>query len=141
MIAPVCALCGRRTATYVCQDCGRAVCGNCFDSTHWSCSECQSRLRSAAAPMQPMISPTFPLATWLFFAAFAIIFIGIVLMTLGSLSNLNMTGASSGVVILIGPIPIVLGAGQNSFALAVSAIFLTVFVLLFLLFLRKRTTQ
>lgn len=141
MTARLCALCGQRTATYVCQDCGRAACGNCFDSTHWSCSECQNRLRQTAAPMESSITPTFSLATWLFFAAFAIIFFGIVLMTLGSLSNLNVNGASGGAVILIGPIPIVLGTGQNSFAIVVLAMFLTVFVLLFFLFLRKKTTQ
>jgi len=141
MTAPVCALCGRRTATYVCQDCGRAVCSNCFDSTHWSCSECQNRLRPTAARIESSITPTFSLATWLFFAAFAIIFFGVVLMTLGSLSNLNMNGVSGGAVILIGPIPIVLGTGQNSFIIIVLAMLLTVFALLFFLFLRKKTTQ
>lgn len=141
MMAPLCALCGRRTATYVCQDCGRTVCTNCFDSIHWSCSECQAKLRPTATAVESSATTSFSLATWLFFAAFAIIFIGVLLITLGSLSNLNLNGVSSGAIILIGPIPIVLGAGQYSFALVALGIFLTVFVLLFFLFLRKKTRQ
>lgn len=140
MTAPLCALCGRRIATYVCQDCGRVICSNCFDSTHWSCSECRSRAKSSA-PMGPSVTPRFSLITWLFFGAFAIIFVGVILVTLGSLSNLNTNGVSGGAIILIGPIPIVLGAGQNSFALVILAVFLTIFVFLFFLLLRNRTIQ
>jgi len=141
MTAPSCALCGTRIATYVCQDCGRVVCSNCFDPTRWICFECQRKSRSSVRPIEPAITPTSSLVTWLFFGAFAIILLGVMLMTLGSLSNLSMNGVSSGAIILIGPIPIILGTGQNSLALVISAVFLTVFVLLFFLFLRKRTTE
>ena len=138
MMALACVLCGKRTATYVCRDCGRTVCNDCFDPIHWSCSECQTRLRpSAAAGYAP--SSQFSVATWLFFAAFAMIFIGILLMTVGSLSSLNPNNVSSGVVILVGPIPIILGAGQYSFALVGLAILLTIFVLVFFLYRRKKT--
>lgn len=75
----------------------------------------------------------------MFFAAFAMIFIGILLMTVGSLSSLNPNNVSSGVVILVGPIPIILGAGQYSFALVGLAILLTIFVLVFFLYRRKKT--
>ena len=133
--APTCSLCGKRTATYVCQDCGRAVCSNCFDPVHWSCADCQTKLRPMA-PQQYATSPFFSLTSWLFFIAFVIIVIGALLMTLGSIQNLN--GFSGGAVILIGPIPIVLGAGPYSYALIGLAVVLTVLALVFFVVLRRR---
>jgi len=76
------------------------------------------------------------LATWLFFIAFAIIFIGMLLMTYGSLSKVgDMTG---GAIILIGPIPIILGTGPYSFTMVALAVVLMVAALVFYLVLRKR---
>jgi uncharacterized membrane protein len=72
----------------------------------------------------------------LFFIAFAAIFVGILLMSLGSLSNLNST--SSGAIILVGPIPIVLGNGPYSFPLIALAAGFTVFAAVFFLLLRRR---
>jgi uncharacterized membrane protein len=132
--APTCSLCGKRTATYVCQDCGRAVCSNCFDPAHWSCADCQARLRPMPAQQYSAFSP-FSLTTWLFFIAFAIIVVGALLMTLGSIQNLS---GSSGAVILIGPIPIVLGAGPYSYALIGLAVALTVLALIFFVALRRK---
>lgn len=138
MSAPLCALCHMRSAAYVCQDCGRVVCPNCFDSVRWSCLECQTRIMPTAKDAESPITGPSSLAMWLLFAAFAIIFIGVLLMTFESLSNLNLNG-SGGAVIIVGPIPIILGAGQSSLAFIALAILLTVFVLLFFLLLRKRT--
>ncbi len=76
------------------------------------------------------------MATWLFFIAFAIIFIGMLLMTYGSLSKVgDMTG---GAIILIGPIPIILGTGPYSFTMVALAVVLMVAALVFYLVLRKR---
>jgi uncharacterized membrane protein len=72
----------------------------------------------------------------LFLIAFAAIFVGILLMSLGSLSNLN--SASSGAIILVGPIPIVLGNGPYSLPLIALAAGLTVFAAVFFLLLRRR---
>jgi uncharacterized membrane protein len=77
----------------------------------------------------------FSLTTWLFFIAFAIIVLGALLMTLGSIQNLS---GSSGAVILIGPIPIVLGAGPYSYALIGLAVALTVLALIFFVALRRK---
>ncbi len=38
-----CAICGRIPATYVCQNCGKPTCGDCFDSASWTCNACSSR--------------------------------------------------------------------------------------------------
>lgn len=135
MAAPLCQICGKRAATYVCQDCGKTVCSNCFDPAHWSCTDCQAKLRPSAVAEYPVASG-FSLATWLFFIAFAIIFIGMLLMTYGSLSKVgDMTG---GAIILIGPIPIILGTGPYSFTMVALAVVLMVAALVFYLVLRKR---
>lgn len=78
----------------------------------------------------------FSMATWLFFIAFAVIFIGMMLMTFGSISNLG--NVSGGAIILIGPIPIVLGTGPYSLVLVALALVLTVFALAFYLVLRRK---
>jgi uncharacterized membrane protein len=68
--------------------------------------------------------------------AFAAIFIGTLLIALGSISNLG--GASSGAIILIGPIPIVIGAGPYSIELVALAAILTVAAVVLFLVLRRR---
>jgi len=75
------------------------------------------------------------LGTWLFFIAFAMIFIGMVLMAVGSLSNIG--SISGGAVILIGPFPVILGAGPYSAVLIGLAIILTIFALAFYFLIRR----
>ena len=135
MAAPVCAICGTRPATHVCQDCGRAVCSNCIDPVRWSCAECQRKVGPAATSAYSSI--THSAATWLFFVAFAAIFIGMLLMALGSLPSGG--GVSGGAIILIGPIPIILGSGPYSVPLIALAAVVTIAALVFFLFLRRRS--
>ena len=69
--------------------------------------------------------------------AFAAIFIGTLLLALGSLSNTAST--SGGAVILIGPIPIILGVGPYSYPLIVASVVLTIVcIAAFFLLLRRR---
>jgi len=66
------------------------------------------------------------------------IFIGMLLMVLGSFSGLN--GASGGAVILIGPIPIVMGVSPESGVLLVVvglAVLLTITSLIVFLVMRR----
>lgn len=136
MTAPLCALCGTRAATYVCQSCGRTACGSCFNPAHWACTDCLRRTTQANPAGYGSVSQ-FSKVSWLFFIAFAIIFVGILLMTIESISNLH--GISGGAIILIGPIPIVLGNGPYSTWLVILAVILTVFSLALYLGPRKRT--
>ena len=76
------------------------------------------------------------MATWLFFIAFAIIFVGMILMTIGSLTNIPSAGG--GAVILIGPIPIIIGAGPYSIVTIGLAAVLTILAIVYFLLLRKR---
>lgn len=136
MAVPLCAVCGMRPATHVCQGCGNGVCSNCIDPVSWSCSECRTNPR-LAAPQMYSTWPRFSLATWLFFIAFAVIFVGMLLIAFGSVSNFG--GVSGGTIILIGPIPIILGSGPYSVALIVLATILTIAGLVFVLLLRRRS--
>jgi len=76
------------------------------------------------------------LANVLFLLAFAAIFVGALLITLGSISNLG--NASGGAVILIGPIPIILGGGPYSFELVELAVVLTIVAVILFLIVRRR---
>jgi uncharacterized membrane protein len=135
MTAPICTVCGTRAATHICQSCGRTVCGNCINPATWTCSACNARLSPETAP--PSLSYFSPLSVLLFIAS-AAIFIGILLVVLGSLSNLDQ-GTSGGAIILIGPIPIVLGGGPNSLAIiAIGAVLTIVTVVFFLILSRRR---
>ena len=131
---PLCTICGMRPATHVCQVCGRVACDNCIDPVHLVCSECQAKLTPPSPPLSSGTS-SFPLANWLFFIAFAVIFIGMLLIALGSASNSGQF--SGGAIILIGPIPIILGNGPYSVALIVLAGVLTLAGLIFLLVFRR----
>lgn len=134
MSAPICALCGKQVASYVCQTCGRTVCGNCLNSTTWTCSACTS---SANTETSTSSLTHFSLLSILMFLGTAAIFIGMLLLVLGSVSNLSQ-GTSGSAVILIGPIPIILGSGPNSFALVAIGAVLTVVMVAFFLILRKK---
>ena len=85
---------------------------------------------------QPLQFGQFGLASLLFLIAFAAIFIGILLLTLGSISNLG--SANTGAVILIGPIPIIVGSGSYSIELIALAAALTVVALVVFLLVRRR---
>lgn len=76
------------------------------------------------------------LANLLFLLAFAAIFIGVLLIALGSMPSLG--NVSGGTVILIGPIPIILGAGPYSFELVGLAVALTIVAAVLFLIVRRR---
>ena len=78
-----------------------------------------------------------PVATLLFSVAFAMIVIGMLLITAGSITGSN-SGVSGGAVLLIGPIPIILGTGPYSFEMIVVAAVLTVLALGFFLLVRRK---
>lgn len=136
MPGPLCAVCGQQPATYVCQICGRPACGNCFDATSWTCHGC----RTKAPEQTPDTSYAPPLRLGLpgllFLLAFAAIFIGALLIALGSIPGVG--NVSGGAVILIGPIPIILGSGPYSSVLVGLAVVLTIVAAVVFLIARRR---
>jgi uncharacterized membrane protein len=135
MPTPLCQLCGLRQATYVCQSCGRTACTNCFNPEQWTCTGCFAK--NDAPLRRENADSKMPMVTLLFSVAFAMIMIGMLLITAGSTSGSN-SGVSGGAVILIGPIPIILGTGPYSFEMIVLAAVLTVLALGFFLLIRRK---
>ncbi len=136
MPPPPCAICGKIPATYVCQNCGKPTCSDCFDAAGWTCYGCS---RKAATGIDEENHPQqfqFSLASVLFLVAFAAIFVGTLLVALGSITNLGTS--SAGAVILIGPIPIILGTGPYSFPLIALSVGVTIVAIVFVLLLRRR---
>lgn len=129
-----CKICGKRTARYICQECGREVCEVCLEPHRWICIECYKRVKLETPPFEPLSWPT-PLK--LFFLGFLLIFIGIVLVTTAAV--LSGTSANFGAIVFIGPIPIVLGAGPNSIWMIILAVAITIVGLILFLLLRKQT--
>jgi uncharacterized membrane protein len=124
----LCVFCGIRNASFVCHNCGRIACRECFDTTRWWCTGCSNQLGSA--PIGTSSRARVPVSGLLFSLAFIMIFVGILLMTLGPLFNGGTIGPSGGTIILIGPIPIILGSGPFSGVMVVLALVLTVFALI-----------
>jgi uncharacterized membrane protein len=135
MSTTVCQLCGTREATYVCQSCGRTVCNHCFNPARWTCVDCLARNRGSLA--REHVISRVPVAALLFFTAFAMIVIGMLLIAAGSTTGTS-SGVSWGAVILIGPIPIILGTGPYSFEMILVAALLTALGLGFFLLVRRK---
>ena len=75
--------------------------------------------------------------SWIFLASFALIFGGMILMMIAS-STQGHGIASGGAVILIGPIPIILGSGPGSSWLIFLAVIITAIALVMSLLARRK---
>lgn len=129
-----CKICGKRSARYICQKCGREVCETCLEPHTWVCTECYKRVKRETPLFETVPWPT-PLK--LFLLGFLLIFIGMILITLTVV--LSGTSANFGAIIFIGPIPIVLGAGPNSNWMIILAVAVTIVGAILFLLLRKQT--
>lgn len=99
MSVSMCEICGKHTARYVCQECGRKVCEFCLVSHTWLCVDCYNRLKREA--------PTFETSRWLtlfkmFLLASLMIFVGITLLVVAAMFS---EGDFSGVVVWFFPFP------------------------------------
>ena len=129
MQVKACQLCGKLApVTHTCRQCKRQVCEACFKHEVGVCSECYSRIKERT----PLI--TFPMK--LFLLGFALIFLGIIFLVASSILYGNIKTAT-GVVIFVGPIPIILGSGPHSFLAILLATTLTILGIAFFLLLRK----
>ncbi|MEM2989149.1 MAG: DUF131 domain-containing protein [Candidatus Bathyarchaeia archaeon] len=110
-----CEVCGAGEARYVCRLCNRRVCERCLNPRDWTCLECKAAGALAEGPggLGPW-SLSFPLIAFLL--SFALIFIGMLLIALSS------AGGQGFGLIMIGPIPIILGTGSGIPWRALSAI-------------------
>lgn len=131
-----CEVCGKRSARYVCQECGRKVCEVCLEPRTWVCSDCYSRLKPGAP------APTVEAFTWstpfkLFLLGFLIIFVGVIVMMIAAV----FLGASAGAMIWILPFPpVIVGVGPHLYSIWMAILAVAVVVLGVVVFfaLRKR---
>jgi len=141
MPARDCEVCLRKNARYVCRECGREICDNCFYVPGWLCTECYER--TAAKHPESRVGrfeevEGVPLAFKVFMIGFFVIFVGIMLIMVASLLSPE-SNVSGGGIFLIGPIPIVFGYGQYSFWTIAFAVILTIVAVVFFFLSWKRT--
>jgi len=133
MPARYCEICRRKRTMYVCRECGREICDNCFYVPGWLCIECYDR---EAAKHPEVHVDRFeevkgvPLAFKVFMIGFFVIFVGIMLVMVASLLFPG-SNVSGGGIFLIGPIPIVFGYGQYSVWIIAFAVILTIVAVVF----------
>jgi len=128
MTTTPCEVCGRRSARYICQSCGRRICEACLDPWRWTCTACQDKLAEIPTPSERRSDLVFKV----FLSGFAIVVLGMILMIAASM----MPGAeqtSGAAIILIGPIPI--GFGYGRFGLEVFALAILFAAVAFVIFL------
>jgi len=75
--------------------------------------------------------------SWIFFASFALVLIGMVVMMIASFTQ-GQGQTSGGAVILMGPIPIILGSGPESTWLVALAVIITIIALVVFLLTRRK---
>jgi len=132
MRARTCEICGKRMARYVCQECGREVCQFCLEQNTWVCLDCYRRLE----PETPRLE-VFPWSTpfKLFLLSFLLILLGTIFITIASV----LPGTISiGVVVFLGPIPIIVGAGPHLVWMILLAFALTILGIVVFVTSRKR---
>jgi len=131
----MCEICGENLAMYVCAGCGRRVCGSCIDLSTWRCKECGLGFQEGKAEFRHRFAGVTP--NIMFLIGFLIISIGTMLIILAIL--LSGENVSSGVIIFIGPIPIIFGSGTQTLPILILALVITVLMVLLSIYLyRKR---
>jgi LPXTG-motif cell wall-anchored protein len=129
-----CDICGNQEARFVCSRCGRQVCLQDFRQERWLCVTCEP-----GTPEEPRFRSAFPTRlSWFVFASFALVFIGMAVMMIASFTQ-SQGPTSGGAVILIGPIPIIIGSGPESNWLILLAAIITAIALAAFLLTRRRT--
>ena len=130
-----CEICAIQEARYVCSRCGKRVCARDFRPGRWLCTSCEPAARVEA----PEHASAFPVnLSWIFFASFAMVLIGIILMMAAAMTQ-GQGATSGGAVILIGPIPIILGGGPESGWLILLGAIITVIAFAAFLLTRRKT--
>ena len=103
-----CESCRAQEARYVCRACGKRICDQCFSSALWLCRIC-SKAVNHSADEYPSVKNTLRAFEMKWFGlSFAIITCGMLLIAIGSMTTGNLSG---GLVVFIGPLPIVFGQG------------------------------
>lgn len=131
----LCEICASQEARYVCGRCGKRVCSQDFEPRRWLCASCEPITRTETPPS----IGTYPFGlSWIIFASFALVLVGVILMIVASMTQ-GQGAMSGGAVILIGPIPIILGGGSQSGWLILLGAIITVVAFAAFLLARRKT--
>jgi len=117
----ICEICGQQTAKYVCSDCGKSVCENCFIPERWLCVECYRKRTEAPRP----VHNTVPYK--LFLAGFTLTAIGSILIAFAPLFGTSFQG---GGFVWIFPFPPLFFGSRLNGEIAVLALMLSIATLL-----------
>lgn len=99
----------------------------------WLCLECSGRVNRTRREVEfEEIETPFPPALKLFLVGFILIFIGVVILMLAAIFS-GLAG-SFGIIFLLGPIPIIFGAGENLVPILIIAAILTIVCAIIFLF-------
>ena len=135
----ICELCGERNAKYICQECGRAVCEQCIEPYSWLCLDCYRKTKTEEK------TPSLEMETYgrsffqipfmkIFFLGFLLIFAGMIILMLATI--FFGLKDSFGLILLIGPIPIIFGTDKETMKILILlSITLMVMALIFILVL------
>lgn len=123
----ICDVCSQQTAHYVCLDCGKSVCENCFIPERWLCIECYRKRREYATPAQLFSFSSYKL----FLAGFILIMIGSILVAFAPLLGLQVQGG--GLVWIFPFPPFIFGAGLNGKIVILMMVLLVVATLMTIL--------
>ena len=132
-----CEICGNRPARYVCQECGRNVCERCLELHTWLCADCWKQLKREVPKLEAEgFLSSLPSSMKVFLVGFSLIFVGVIVMMIAAL--IHGFAGSAGLIVFVGPIPIILGIGEYSLLAVVLAIIFTILTIAFFIVLRKQ---
>ncbi|MEM1515159.1 MAG: hypothetical protein QXH24_03820 [Candidatus Bathyarchaeia archaeon] len=130
-----CETCGSETPRYICQECGKAICESCIEPNTWLCINCYRRGKEER--LSPLdVENRIPITIKIFFIGFIMTFIGTIILA----STVLFYGAkdSFGLIFFLGPIPIILGVGENLIPLLIVATILTALcITIFIIFMKR----
>mgnify|MGYP000100088971 CR=1 FL=1 len=128
MVAPLCSICRKNQAMYVCRNCGRVVCSNCFEPSVWLCVDCFKRKTSIG----PHVAvPKIPLLIKPLWIGIILTLVGFALMMLATLT----VGLAGGEAYIVLPGLIIPLSGEIAFAAIVC--FFVIVIAIMVLFVLK----
>ncbi|RLI05920.1 hypothetical protein DRO26_00745 [Candidatus Bathyarchaeota archaeon] len=112
MSGPICEICGKNKAVYVCQKCGRRVCESCMDPVSLTCRSCMQTqfVRTHPSSDLSVLESLFPK---LLILGFILIFVGFALTFLSVFMSPSLTSAGGFIWIFPFP-PLVFGTNINN---------------------------
>jgi len=125
---PLCEICGRRPAKFVCKDCGRVVCEEHFDPILWVCTDCKQRYFEYY-PAKTIPTPTHIRASHIW-KPMVIFMIGVLLLFIGFIF---ITFPGKGPIYVFTPFP--LPGGYLSLVFII--IYFIIIIAIFIIFLKE----